>query len=235
MSAPPGSRDSRPAGRPASSKIAHQGDAAADRGAGVRLEQHRVAQRQRRGDGADGEDQREVERRITLTTPTGRRRAKRPAVLVGGQHVAGRQRGQRGGFVAFVGGDVGFQPGLGADAAGFADDPGLDLLGVFFPERAGAAQHRGAFLGFAGGPFLLRGGGNGRRLVHVLDRGHAVGAQRVAGGRFHGCSGAGTAVAPAVEVDLALPQGGIKQGHVPSFQSWVGSFRPPRGGPGVWV
>ena len=134
----------------------HQRDAAADRGAGVRLEQHGVAEGQGGGDGADREDQREVERRDHRDDADGAAAGEGPAVLVGGQHVAGRERGQRGGVVAFVGGDVGFQAGLGRDAAGFADDPVLDFRGVLLPELPGAAQHGGAVLRVAGGPFLLR-------------------------------------------------------------------------------
>lgn len=62
-SLPPGSTLSTPRGQPCLLEDAGQRDAAADRGARVGLEHHRVAQRQRRRDGPDREDQREVEGR----------------------------------------------------------------------------------------------------------------------------------------------------------------------------
>ena len=62
-SGPPGSTCSSPSGRPASSNTRASTTPPHDRGPRVRLQHHRVAQRQRGRDRADGQDLREVERR----------------------------------------------------------------------------------------------------------------------------------------------------------------------------
>ncbi len=155
-SGPPGSTCSRPSGRPASSKTRARTTPPQTRGARVRLEHDRVAERERRGDRADGQDLREVERRDHADDadrhPLGEaepRLLARQQLAVG----AGRERGR---LVDLLDGDVRLELGGGADLAALADDPALDLGGVLLPDAAGPAQDRGALGVRHGGPGRLR-------------------------------------------------------------------------------
>ena len=164
----------------------HQRHPAADRRAGVGLEQHGVAEGQRGGDRADGEDQREVERRNHGHDADRAPAGEGPAVFVRGQHVPGREGRQRRGLAAFVGRDVRFQACLGRNAAGLAHDPVLDLGGVLLPEQPGAAQHGGAVLGVEFCPVLLGSRRCAGGVTDVPDSGEAIAAQRRAGGGLEG-------------------------------------------------
>ena len=161
-----------------------QHDAAADRGARVRLEHHRVAQRQRGRHRADGQDLREVERGDHADhadrDPLGEAQVRRLA----GQQLTVGARGQRGRLVDLLGGDVRLELGRRGDLAALADAPLLDLVGVGLPDVARTAQHRGP-LGVRGrGPGRLGGRRRGGRGGHVGGRRDAGPAEFRAGGRF---------------------------------------------------
>ena len=148
MSAPPGSSVQQPGGQPGLLEDPHEDDAAADRGARVGLEQHGVAERQRRGDRADREDQREVERRDhgddADRAPAGeatsgssfeaarRRRVARPAR---------RPRSTPGPRRAVS------QPALGGIAPASRTIQSSTSAACCSHSCAGPAQHRGALLG----------------------------------------------------------------------------------------
>ena len=144
-----------------------QHDAAADGGARVRLEHHRVAQRQRRRDRTDPQDLREVEWRDHADHPGRDTLGEAEPRLLARQQIAvgaGRQRGR---LVDLAEGDVGLELGRGYDLAALPDDPLLDLRGVGLPDGRGPAQERGSFGVRDGGPGRLRGRGQPCRARHV--------------------------------------------------------------------
>ena len=227
-SVPPGSSCSSPAGSPASSKTRTSATPPQTAVRGSGFEQHGVAQREGRGDGADREDQREVERRDHGDDADRATAREGPVRRVGGQHLALRVRRQRGGLEALRCRDVGLEPGLRGYASRLAHDPPLDLLGVGLPQLAGAAQHGGPLLRRPRRPLLLRRRGPGRGPGHVVGTGHADLPEDVSGGGLDHVLHAAGAGGPAVEVDLAGPGGGVEQGHESSCR--VGVRRATRAG-----
>ncbi len=182
-----------------------QRHAAADRGARVRLEHHRVAQRQRGRHRADRQDLREVERRDHADhadrDPLGETEVRRFA----GQQLTVGARGQRGRLVHLLGGDVRLELSGRGDLAALPDVPLLDLLGVGPPDVAGPAQQRGP-LGVRGrGPGGLGGRRRGGRGGHVGGRRDAGPAQFRAGGRLGDRSLPAGGGLPAAREDLAPP------------------------------
>ena len=116
---------------------------AAHRGAGVGLEHHRVAQRQRRGDGPDRQDDRGVERRDHPDHADRQPPRHRQPRLVRPQHLAVRVARQPGGLPALLGGHgAGLEPGERPDRAGLADQPLVDLVLVLDEQLARPPQHR---------------------------------------------------------------------------------------------
>ena len=176
-------RAARPRGSPASSKTARERHAAADRGARVRLEHDGVAEGERRGDRADGEDQRGVEGRDHARRrrpgPGGCRISRAPR---GRQDLPDRARGERGGLVALLGGDVQFEVGLAGDGAGLAHEPLAQFVGVRGEQVAGPAQHGGPDEVRGAGPLGLGGAGRLGGRGDVLRGGEGDGTERVAGG-----------------------------------------------------
>ena len=187
-------------------------DAAGHRGPRVRLEHDGVAERERWGDRADAEDERDVERGDDADDADRHAACHRESWLLAGQQLAVRsaRQGRRG--VALLAGDVQGEAGHAADGADLADVPFRELLGVLLPEIAGTTQHGGAFGVRLRGPLTLRLRGTCGGLLDVAGRRHALSAQLCAGGRFDDRSVAASAVDPrAVDVDLARP--GIELEH----------------------
>ena len=169
-------------------------DAAGDRRARVRLEHDRVAERERRGDRADGQDLREVERRDHANHADRHPLGEAEARLLARQQLAvgaGRERGR---LVDLLDGHVGLELGGGADLAGLPDHPALDLGGVLLPESGRPAKDRG--------PLGVRRGRPGRlRLARLPDRAGNVGRGRDAdAAELIPVAGSMTAAAPPSEV-----------------------------------
>ena len=101
-------------------------DTAGNRGPGVRFEEHGVAERERRGDGADRQDQREVERRDHPDHADGEAARQAQDGVPGPQEFAVRLRRQAGGLEARAGREPDLQVGLRGDRARLAHDPALD-------------------------------------------------------------------------------------------------------------
>ena len=180
-------------------------DAAADRGARVRLEHHRVAERERRGDRAGGQDLREVERRDHADDADRDPLGEAQPGLLARQQLAVGPAGEGGRLVDLLGGVVGLEGGGPADLAALPDHPVLDLGGVGQPEVGRPAQDRGPLGVRGGGPGRLR----GRRLLdragHVVRGREADAAELAAGGGLDDGGVAAVGGDPAAGVDLALP------------------------------
>jgi hypothetical protein len=118
---------------------ASENHTAADRRARVRLENHRIAQRQCGSDCTDRQNDGEVERRDDADGSDGYATREAQPRLLRAQNLADRVRGQSCCVVALFGSGMGFQPGLGRDAAGLADYPFVDFVGVLLEQLTGAA------------------------------------------------------------------------------------------------
>jgi ParB family chromosome partitioning protein len=148
-----------------------------------RLEDHRVAERQRRGGHAHAEDQREVPRRDHADDADRHALGDAEAAgAVGGEDLADGARGQRGRLVQLVGGAADLVLRLAGDRAGLADDQVGDLVGAGLQRGGGAAQHGGALVVAGGGPSGLSGGGGGDGGVEVLGGRDAGVRERLARG-----------------------------------------------------
>jgi IclR family pca regulon transcriptional regulator len=170
----------------------------------VGLEHHGVPERQCRGDRADAQDERDVER-SDHADDTDRQAARhRQSRLLAGQQVAVRHAGQRRRRVALFGGHVQGEAGHPRDGADLPHVPLGELLGMLLPEVAGATEH--------GGPLRVRGrrplplglgrarGGPG----DVVGRSHAMAPDLVTRGRLdHRSVAAPTGHPLAVDVDLS--------------------------------
>ena len=157
----------------------------ADRRARVGLEDHRVAQRQRRRDRADRQDGRHVERRDHADHPrryaAGERQPRRP----GAQQLAVGVGGQRRGLVALLRAGVHLEVTEGLDRAGLPRQPALDLVRVGLQHLSGPPQHPCPLLEGQRRPRLLRLDRAHPRGVHVLRRRLPDLAQRLTGRRLH--------------------------------------------------
>lgn len=125
---------------------AREDGAAGDRGARVGLEDDGVAERQRGGDRADGQDGGHGERRDDADDARGDAAGGAQPWGAGAQQLAVGVAGQRGGFVALLRGRVHPEVAEGLDRAGLAGRPAPDLLGVVLQHLPGPAQHAGALL-----------------------------------------------------------------------------------------
>lgn len=207
VSAPPGRTCSSPAGEACLREDGVEQQAAAHGGARVRLEEHRVAQRQRGSHRADREDQRGVEGghhpdhadRFAAGEGQPRRLAR--------QHLTGRARGQRRGLVALLGGDVQLEVGLAGYRPGLPHQPVPQLVGVGGEQVTGAAQHGRPFQVGGPRPVALRRVGPYGGLRHVGRGRQADGGEGLPGGGFdHGGGTAG-------EGGSVLPEGRIEKRH----------------------
>lgn len=159
-----------------------EGEPAADRRAGVRLEDDGVAECEGRGDGADGEDERGVERRDDADD-TGRDAAcVRKAGRLAGQDLAGGPGREGGGLVALLGGDVQLEVGLARDGSRLSHEPGAQLVGVLGEQVARAAQDGGAREVGLPGPVALGRRSGPRRGADVVRGGEGDGGEALARG-----------------------------------------------------
>ena len=116
---------------------------AADGRARVRLQHDRVADGERRRDGADREDEREVERGDDADDPHGRPPGEAEPGQGGGQDVAERPGRERRRLVALLGRDVRLDGRLRRHRTGLPDQPRLHVGREGLEPRAGPAQHPG--------------------------------------------------------------------------------------------
>lgn len=172
----------QPLGQPGLGEDGGEREAAADRGARVRLQDHRVAQRQGRGDGADREDQRGVEGRDHAHDADRDPARVGQAGRLAGQDLARGAGGEGGGLVALLGGHVQFEVGLAGDGPGLADEPLAQFVCVGGEQVTGLAQHPGPHEVREPGPFGLGGTGGHRGALHVLGADEGDGGECVAGG-----------------------------------------------------
>ncbi|MNV05877.1 hypothetical protein D3C71_962300 [compost metagenome] len=182
-------------------------EATAHRRARIRLEHHRIAQGQRRGDRTHGQVQREIERRDHAHHAQRAATCQVEPARLGRQHFTDAARRQRGRFVQRLGVDLGLEAGLEPGRAALADQPFHDVLVVLLGQLRGATQHLCARVVGGRGPRALRGRGSGGRGGNAGRIGHRDLAQDLAGGRFDHVLGAGAGRPLAVE-QLARPQGG---------------------------
>ena len=170
-SAPPGRTCSTTVGKACLLEDASQHVAAAHRRARVGLEQHGVAERQRRGHRADGEDEREVERRDHPHDPGGHATGQRHPRLRGGQDLAERVRRQRGRLVALLRRRVGLELRLRRDRAGLPHEPVFDLGGMCLEQVTCPPKHCRTLLVRRPRPGPLRGRRGVGRGLDVGGRG----------------------------------------------------------------
>ena len=112
---------------------------ATDRRARIRLEDHRIAQCQCGSDCTDRQNDREVERCDDADGADGDATREAQPRLLRAQHLADGVCGQSCCVVALFGSGMGFQSGLGRDAAGLPDCPFADFVGVLLEQLTGAA------------------------------------------------------------------------------------------------
>ncbi|MCY1350981.1 hypothetical protein D9M69_372310 [compost metagenome] len=177
---------------------ARQQQAAGDRGVAGRLDHHRVAQGQGRGQGAGGEVQGEVPRADHADHAQGH--AVHAALLagdVGGDDApvhAVRQAGRLQGDGA---GGAPFDLRLDAGAAGLADDPVDDLLAALVEDLHRFQEYPGTLGRRLGGPFPLAVAGRAVGRIEVLAAGQGDAQQAlVVVGIEHFQLATGTAGAP---------------------------------------
>ena len=182
-----------------------QDDAAADRGARVRLEYDRVAEGERRGDRADREDLREVERGDHADDADRDPLGEAEPRLLARQQLAVRAGRQPGRLVDLLDRDVRLELGGGTDLAALADHPALDLGGVLLPQQGGPAQDRGALGVRRGRPGPLRLARQLHRPGDIAGGSDADAAKLVAGGRLDDGGAAAVGADPAARVHLPAP------------------------------
>lgn len=160
-----------------SGKDGRQGEPAADRRARVRLEDDGVAEREGRGDGADGEDERGVERGDDADDAGRDAACVRKAGRLAGQDLAGGPGREGGGLVALLGGDVQLEVGLARDGSRLAHEPGAQLVGVLGEQVARTAQDGGAREVGLPGPVALGRRSGPRRGADVVRGGERDGGK----------------------------------------------------------
>ncbi len=196
-----------PARQPGRGEDGGEREAAAHGGAPVRLEQHRVAEGEGRGDRADRQDQRSVERGHHTHHPGRDPAGEREPRRLARQHLTGRTGGQRGGLVALLGGDVQLEVGLAGYGTGLPYQPLPQLLGMGGEQVAGPAQDGGPLHVAGPRPVLLGGPGPYGGLRDIGGGGQLDGGEGKAGGGFDdrgGAAGQGRSV---------LPEGRFEERH----------------------
>ena len=222
---PPGSTLSRPGRQPGLLEDAGEGDAAGHGGARIGLEHDGVAERQGRGHGADGQDEREVERRDHTDhahrapggTKLSRGRSVRSISPYGADASAAASRHSP---VIIVQLEV----ALGLDAAGLADDP---LAGsrrragrTGQPARRSTAA-RSEYGAAAHSRWASRRASRGP--VDVVRGGQPEATELGTGGGLHDGVVAASAVSEAVDVDAAVPALGVEEIHAATLAPRVQS------------
>jgi hypothetical protein len=151
-----------------------------DRGVLVRLEDHTVAERQRRGDGLQRQQEGEVE---GADDPDhAHRHPVEPVLLAvhrGGDDLPLGAQGQLDRLTQELAGQVQFEPRLEPGATELCDDRLGDLLRALLDQAQGTLEHQPPGVGVDLGPLLLRTLGGTVGLVHLLDRGHGYGSEFV--------------------------------------------------------
>ena len=179
--------------------------AAADRGARVGLEHHRVAQCQRRCHRTHRQVEREIERRNhpdhADRAPPGQAHPSAAA----GQHLALAAAGQLAGLQQRGGGDGSLHRGLGPAGTGLAGQPHRNLPGMGAGQLAGAAQHIGPLPAGQRRPGRLRGRRRGAGPADGRRIGQSDLPEPLAGGRFDHIGHIAPGHPPAIE-HLCMPQ-----------------------------
>ncbi len=148
-------------------------EAAGQRGARIGLQHDRVAGRQRRRHRAAGQDQREIKGRDDADDAAWQAPRDAETAGIGGQHEALRLGAHRGRAIQQLRNEMDFEAGLGRNAAGFARDPGDQLLLVLLEQGRRLAQDFRALLIRGRGPSGLGLAGLGRGLADILGLGVA--------------------------------------------------------------
>lgn len=152
-------------------KLGDQG-AAGDGGVLVRLEDDRVAERERRGDGLQGQQEGEVEGADDPDDADGHA-VEAVLLALGRRGEDPRLRGQRelGRLAQELLGEVQFEAGLGAGAAQLGDDHLGDLRLALLQEPQGLLEHRAPGVGVGGRPVPLGALGGAVGQVHLVHGG----------------------------------------------------------------
>ena len=186
-------------------------DAATHRRLVIRLEHHGIAAGQRRGHGAQGKDQREIERRDHPHHAMGQAPGigQGPA-LAGQDHAMGLQQ-LTGDLLQDDPGFTQFQLSLGQDATGLPGDQGGQFGAIHLQVRGGGQEQPGLLPGGPGRPGRLRPGRLGAGLVDVGDAGQTGAVQGLAGGRFDDLQGAALGGDPVAIEDPLAPGGAVQE------------------------